>query len=200
MKKAIILYFAWLTIAVVLQGCCGKIECIPHIDLRGGVLRVYANGSYVQNGTHNITGADTLKTELDFLREFISKASPGIQLIQSASAFQCNVCTNGEYGLRDKVVKLSLTSSQPYNGIGAGSNLNGLFRLADERTYSSSTVYMPLDSLGHLMNNGGSRSVQPFRVISGTKPGNLLQHKLTLKLEFQSGKVINAPSPDFVWN
>lgn len=200
MKKVFILTIAYYTIAVVLQGCCGKADCIPYFNLSGGVLRVSVNGQYQQTGTHVLVGVDTLRTELDFIHEYIAQSGPGFQLMPGAYAFQCESCDNGDRGLKDKVRGLTLTSNQPYNGIAAGGSLNNFFKLEEQELYAINTIYVRFDSLGYVMNQGGTRNGNPYKIVSGVKPGNPLLHKLNLKLEFESGKVLNAVSPDFSWN
>lgn len=200
MKKVFILYIAYYTLAVVLQGCCGKADCIPYFNFTGGVLRVSVNGNYEQTGTHVLVGVDTLRTELDFIREYIAQSSTNFQLLPGAYAFQCDVCDNGDLGLKDKVRGLTLTSNQPYNGVAAGGSLNNFFKLEEQELYTTNNIFVRLDSLGYVMNQGGTRNRNPYRIISGVKPGNPLLHKLNLKLEFESGKILNATSPDFSWN
>jgi hypothetical protein len=198
MKKVIILYLAYLGAAII-QGCCGNVECIPYVDLKAGVMRLYAGNGYQQTGTYTLAGADSLRTELDFIREFTGQSTaPPIRVIPTAMAFKCDVCANGERGLRDKIKTVLFSSNQPYNGMAAGSSLNAFFRV--QKSTTSALTYFPLDSLAYYMNNSGTFITQPYKIISGTKPGNLLFHKLNMKLEFESGKVINAPSPEFSWN
>ena len=200
MKKAIILYIAYFTLSVIIQGCCGNIVCIDYVDVKGGTLRVNVNGIFQQTGNYSVTG-DTIRIELDFLREFIARQERPISLMGTAYATTCQQCVNGERGLKDKVIRITLTGNQPYQGVSAGSPLNSFFKTKEsDNDYSNIPRLTSLDSLGYLMNNFGSRVVRPFYIFSGTKPGNLLPHQLNLKLEFESGKVINALSPDFTWN
>jgi hypothetical protein len=199
MKKIISLYVAYFTIAVLIEGCCGNIKCIPYVDLKGGTIRINVNGIYQQTGIFNIT-TDTLNAQLDFLRDFISYREEKFSLLGTAYAFKCNQCSNGESGLKDKVRNITLTGNQVYRGVAPGGSLNSFFKFAgNDITYGISRL-IPLDSLRFSMNNNGSLVVSPFRLASGLKPGNAFLHKLNMKLEFESGKIINAPTPDFSWN
>jgi hypothetical protein len=199
MKKIFTLYIAYFTLAVIIQGCCGNVKCISYVDLKGGTIRLNVNGVYQQTGTFNIT-ADTLNAQLDFLRDFISYRQENFSLLGTAYAFKCDQCQNGERGLKDKVRNITITGNQLYRGVAPGGSLNTFFKFAgSDITYSISRL-IPLDSLRYSMNNYGSLVVSPFRLVSGSKPGNALLHKLNMKLEFESGKIINAPTPDFSWN
>lgn len=200
MKKAIILYFGYVVLATIIQGCCKNAKCIDYVNLKSGLLRVKINGVYQQNGSYSTT-VDTLDMQLDFVREFIVYEQPRVQLFSSAYATKCDVCQDGERGLKDKIRAIQLTSNQAYQGTPAGSNLNTRFGFYDTDYNSATARLKPLDSLQFFMNKENyAISLWPIRMASANKPGNALPHTLNIRLEFESGKIVNAASPEFTWN
>ncbi|MBL7726721.1 MAG: hypothetical protein JNM68_03500 [Dinghuibacter sp.] len=200
MKKAILLYLGYVVVATIIQGCCGNANCISYVELKNGLLRVKINGVYQQTGSYSTT-VDTLDMQMDFTREFIAYEQPRVQLMNSAYATKCDMCENGERGLKDKIKTILLTSNQAYLGSPAGNSLNNLFKFYDVATGNITPRLIPLDSLGFFMNRGHNRiNLAPVRMASGTKPGNGLPHTLNIRFEFESGKIVNAVSPEFSWN
>jgi hypothetical protein len=200
MKKIAILVFVYYFTAVVIS-CCPKPDCIPYISLKSGVVRLFVNGNYQQIGNFTFpAGTDTVRCEVDFIREFLSKqTTQPAGLISTAYAFSCSTCNNGEQGLRDKIRRITLTSTQPYNGIAAGSSLNAFYRFGVNAAINIQPIYRSLDSLAVFLNQGTTATF-PVYIRSGIKPGNSNTHRLQMRFEFESGQSFTAPSPDFVWN
>lgn len=153
-----------------------------------------SQNTIVDNGV--TVNMDSLYIDGNFSSNCVAvNQNPFSSFVNMANACKCQGC--GDEGLKYALNSIEITSNNIFNGIPAGIPLNNYFK-SYEKKYSGYGSGLSIDSIKTLINKN-IHAVGSIALFTKTKPGNNLNHQLTVKATFANGSSFSSKTKDINW-
>ncbi len=146
------------------------------------------NRTVIENG---IVQGDSLMIEILFSADFVLEKDRNFQIgiIPTANATSCE--SPGDYGLQDVVKKIEITSNSDFNTIERGNSLNEIIEV---------NGYKKVDEWAAISNSWEFNAMHFNYFLFKDRPMIGSSHIFKVKIELESGRIIEQETEQIKWN
>lgn len=183
MKKLIIF-------CLIFSGCFGCLcsDISPKWNIDDFDISIY-DLNY-NSPTNGIIEGDSIQLRINFSPEFVESGFyNSFSLINSTYATKCQA--PGYEGLQDQIINFTTTSNSIFNEFEADESLNSIIRVQGELT---------IDEWISDSENWNYDVINQADLTITEKPLTSQTHEFKIKIEFESGKILESKSEEIQWN